>query len=74
MSLRVSLYCTFPPSSTLLRNIDFCKFYLVVNAQGARLGILLRHFCVIFLAIFQHLLGYDARIAPLQILQYHSKN
>ena len=60
--------------------------------------ILLRHFCIIFLVLFQHLLGWlrlplarlgiiqtglasalaasafsDARIAPLQILQYNSK-
>ena len=35
--------------------------------------ILLRHFCIIFLVLFQHLLGYDARIVPLQILQYNTK-
>ena len=35
--------------------------------------ILLRHFYVIFLALFQHLLGYDSRIVPLQILQYNTK-
>ena len=35
--------------------------------------ILLRHFCIIFLVGFQHLFGYDARIAPLKIQQYNSK-